>query len=195
MPMIFSKEYKGFTLIELLIVIAIIGILSVAFLPVLRGSTGKARDAARVAAVNDMLTAIENAYSVEGTAIPMVTAGVCLDFTGGAGEAGTAGESIKTAVGRAPKAQSTGSDLCAGGGYYYRTYKSGGTPTGALETALNFVLAVEVELTENGNTETLGAELTDKLKVDAVTGTISAARNITDGTPSATAPFVYMGIK
>jgi len=39
---------KGFTLIELLIVIAIIGVLAVAFLPNLMGAPAKARDAQRM---------------------------------------------------------------------------------------------------------------------------------------------------
>ena len=44
-----KKILKGFTLIELLIVIAIIGVLAVAFLPTLLGAPSKGRDAARIA--------------------------------------------------------------------------------------------------------------------------------------------------
>ena len=46
---------KGFTLIELLIVIAIIGILAVAFLPNLMGAPSKARDTQRIDAVREIV--------------------------------------------------------------------------------------------------------------------------------------------
>ncbi len=49
-----KKTKKGFTLIELLIVIAIIGVLAVAFLPTLLGAPSKARDAQRLSAVQSI---------------------------------------------------------------------------------------------------------------------------------------------
>lgn len=52
------QSRKGFTLIELLIVITIIGILSVAFIPQLTGSQFRARDARRIADLQQIATAL-----------------------------------------------------------------------------------------------------------------------------------------
>jgi len=66
---------KGFTLIELLIVIAIIGILSVALLPTILGAPAKGRDAARKAHLNAIVTALE-AANIDLGGYPMGTNGV-----------------------------------------------------------------------------------------------------------------------
>lgn len=67
-----TMEKKGFTLIELLIVIAIIGILAVAFLPSLLGAPAKARDTQRSANLQSINTALTNGY-LGGTAYPAAT--------------------------------------------------------------------------------------------------------------------------
>jgi len=54
-----KKLMKGFTLIELLIVIAIIGILAVAFVPVLTQGPQKARDSTRSVNLSKIATALE----------------------------------------------------------------------------------------------------------------------------------------
>jgi len=64
-----NRNKKGFTLIELLIVIVIIGILAVALVPKLMGAIGKSRDAARVAEVNSLVSALTS-YSADNEEFP-----------------------------------------------------------------------------------------------------------------------------
>ena len=65
-----TMEKKGFTLIELLIVIAIIGILAVAFLPSLLGAPAKGRDAQRIASVQKLENFVVSEM-LTGTALPV----------------------------------------------------------------------------------------------------------------------------
>lgn len=59
-------QQRGFTLVELLIVIAIIGILSSVVMSSLNSARAKARDANRVASIQEMQKAIESYYADYG---------------------------------------------------------------------------------------------------------------------------------
>lgn len=166
----FLKDIKkGFTLIELLIVIAIIAILSVVFLPSLRGGTVAARDAARKAVIKDIITAIDKIISADippqvvvtsgrlpnGTPvgkIPVSLNGICLNFTTGLGK------DIVEILGRTPASYPTNVFMCtpaalaSGSGFFYKSFKSDGTATTlAADTAANYAVAVQLENKSNGN--------------------------------------------
>ncbi len=64
---------SGFTLVELLVVIAIIGILATLVLLQLSGARAKARDTQKMAAVNQVRTAVE-AYMDDNAGAPPVAA-------------------------------------------------------------------------------------------------------------------------
>ena len=70
-----TSSKKGFTLVELLVVIAIIGSLSTLSIVALNNARQKARDAARVADVKQMMTALELYFSDTGTYPDAVTVG------------------------------------------------------------------------------------------------------------------------
>ncbi|PIQ92000.1 MAG: hypothetical protein COV70_01540 [Parcubacteria group bacterium CG11_big_fil_rev_8_21_14_0_20_39_22] len=61
-----KKHNSGFTLIELLVVIAIIGMLSSVVLASLNSARAKARDARRMADINQIFTALQLNYDKHG---------------------------------------------------------------------------------------------------------------------------------
>ncbi len=79
-----TTNKKGFTLIELLIVIAIIGILAVAFLPSLLGAPAKGRDAQRMTSVQK----IENFLVTELLANHELPETACISPSGADGSVG-----------------------------------------------------------------------------------------------------------
>ncbi|MEK7541735.1 MAG: prepilin-type N-terminal cleavage/methylation domain-containing protein [Patescibacteria group bacterium] len=62
----FSMRRRGFTLIELLVVISIIGLLSSIVLTSVNSARAKARDARRIADLNQIRTALEFYFDANG---------------------------------------------------------------------------------------------------------------------------------
>ena len=137
------KVKKGFTLIELLIVIAIIGVLSVAFLPSLLGAPSKGRDASRVAQVKK----IQNFLVTEGLS------NTTLPVSGCVGSATPIGTLINSNIAdfggvfpidpQASNNVKVGSTDCTGGQYGYVKLDSGSPYSAAV--------FARVENTENAN--------------------------------------------
>ena len=70
--MTFKKRERGFTLIELLVVIAIIALLAAILLVALNTARQKSRDAARKAALNQIVTGLA-LYNDDSNAYPILT--------------------------------------------------------------------------------------------------------------------------
>lgn len=117
------KLRKGFTLIELLIVVAIIGILAVALVPTITDAPARARDAARKAAVNSVLTALES-YNIDNGSYP--SGNFCLTPT--ITPANAAGQAFVDNYlnGNPPSQTAPGATtvLCEDGGRSYVRYQS-----------------------------------------------------------------------
>lgn len=163
----YIKRARGFTLIELLIVIAIIAILTVAFLPTLRGGQSKARDAAKKALLENISVVFENSINDGGTLTDdgNVGGGTCInDYA----SISSPGEFIKNRLGRTPETftniGTSGTHLCSGTGIMYNRV----SPT-------SYILAIEVENAASANVEVnkTAANLT-------AVNTVSDAINYTD---------------
>lgn len=181
---------KAFTLIELLIVIAIIGILMVAFLPTLRGGQASARNAARKAGANNIILAIERitngdipagvtlpAGVTAGTIPAVAGSGVCLDFTSGIGKA------VRDVLGNTPQVYSNNTTTLCSGGFFYKSFLStAAVTTAATDTAVNYLVAVQVELpVNNGNYSGTAIAPMGTVEVNTALDTWSNTLNKTTG--------------
>lgn len=110
---------KGFTLIELLIVIAIIGILAAALIPNILNAPAAARDTARISALNDIVTAMEQYYTSTGS---YPTTKTCLTATtpanfGSYFKNGVPSNTVKLTIGGLTLCDYAYFPLTAGGSY------------------------------------------------------------------------------
>lgn len=118
---------KGFTLIELLIVVAIIGILAVALVPTITDAPARARDAARRAATNNVITALES-YNIDNGSYP--DGNFCIDGDVTDSDANNEGSLVTDYLGdKAPSQSEPGASsiICGDGSNAYVLYEGGGS--------------------------------------------------------------------
>lgn len=123
MSTFYKKSQKGFTLVELLVVIAIIGTLATLLLLQLGVARAKARDAKRIADINQLRSAIELYFDDNGGHYP---------------DAITIG-----ALGKYLSAPSLPTDPVTGVNYFYSRNPAG------VNTAIQFHLWTELEGSSN----------------------------------------------
>lgn len=151
------KQNFGFTLIELLIVIAIIGILAVAFLPTILGGPQDARDAQRLADLQKIQKILLEG-DLNGTAYPTGSGcifdnatGTNVDFSGYEPSFGGAVPLDPLAGGTSATRTYGGTTTCANGAYYYQVDPNGAT--GIPSGTYSFALLAEVENLSEANTD------------------------------------------
>ncbi len=148
------SKSRGFTLMELLIVIAILGILGVAFVPNILKAPAKARDAVRVKKVQDVHTAIEAYYAEKGKLPESDVAGCVTDVF-----------VRKLGMAAAPvdpnKSGSCSADVANKAWYLYKV------------VGANYVVGAITEVHENANT---------KMLPDAITYPVTSAVSDPAGT-------------
>lgn len=165
----FSKE-RAFTLVELLIVIAIIAVLTVAFLPGALKAPAKARDAGRVKTVNDIAGAVESYASEHLGKVPLGATPFCLDDVAtlvsffnvapkDPNPVGNGGLGSCNVVGGAKKTS-----------YYYKSFDSEN----------KYIVGALLEVAAGGNTDAAVGELTNAA-VTIAQYNVTLAKTLTSG--------------
>ena len=139
-----TRKLLGFTLIELLIVIAIIGILAVAFLPNLLDAPSKGRDAKRIADLGGIRDAIYIQLVDDPSNLPANATDNCLTTAMTAG-----GADLLASMGGAAPTDPTGSGVtdaegCTTGYTYLNTKTNADNP-------YTFILVAKLENVSDQN--------------------------------------------
>ena len=173
---------KGFTLIELLIVIAIIGILTMAILPTIRSAQSRSRDAVRFATVNNLNVGLSSLIANAG-----VPGGAGTKYCMGGSATAASGPVAATAWGNSAEPSATlsrilsftsssstalgtiaSADLCNGDGIYFYPIST-----------TSYILGVQLENPNSAN-----------VKAGTVVAGITAATTVTAATTLQGAPGV-----
>lgn len=187
-----QKRNRAFTLIELLIVITIIGILAVALVPRITGSTGKARDTQRKTDLQQIATALALYSDDNGGSYPWgttYTQGCIASQSWSTSATFTAYMTSKTPNDPSGASTSTAVGPCTTGGY------------AIYETTNGFILAAKMESTTStgaglytsatAGSTTVGSTTTASSTTSAVMNAISSSASCTAST-TCSAGAVYL---